>query len=358
MRYRWKKNSAGKLVKSAVIYTFDEHHINQKDVDPLAAGICEKLNNAGFESYIVGGAVRDLLLKKIPKDFDIASQATPSKIKKLFANARIIGKRFRLVHVFFGDKIFEIATFRSFEDGATGNTFGCIEDDVKRRDFTMNALFYDPKKQLVLDYIGGFKDINDRKIKPIIPLKTIFEDDPVRMIRAVKYASLSGFKIPFFLREKIKRSTSLLTRISPSRLTEELSKILKSPSAGKIIEELFAIGLYPYLQPQASKLISSSPSFRKRYFKTLNALYKKGTYEAEEYVDSLSEGLDALVRDYINDNVDWQNTSEDAYKDVFMLARKFVLPMNPPRIELGRALRIMFAEHDITVKRWQKFVRV
>jgi poly(A) polymerase len=355
LRYRYKKDPGGKLVQAAVLYTADEHKINQADVDPLAAYICEKLNNEGFETYIVGGAVRDLLLKKVPKDFDIASAATPSKIKKVFGNSRIIGKRFRLVHVFFEQKIFEIATFRSLEEGASGNVFGTIEDDVKRRDFTMNALFYDPKKQLVLDYIGGFKDIRDKKIKPIIPLKMIFEDDPVRMIRAVKYAALSDFKVPFFLREKIKSSSSLLKRISPSRLTEELSKILKSPSAGKIIEELTLMGLYVYLQPKAAKLIADSSSFRKRYFASLGKLSK--TQEHEEYSDSLSEGLGAMTRDYLDDNIHWDEASEESYKETFRLVRKFVLPINPPRMELGRALRDMFAEHGITIKKWRDFDR-
>ncbi|MDR3301794.1 MAG: polynucleotide adenylyltransferase PcnB [Spirochaetaceae bacterium] len=357
LRYRYKKNDAGKFIKSATIYTAAEHKINQADVDPQAAYICEKLNNEGFETYIVGGAVRDLLLKKVPKDFDIASAAPPSKIKRFFGNSRIIGKRFRLVHIFFGEKIFEIATFRSLGNGADGNTFGTIDDDVKRRDFTMNALFYDPQKQLVLDYVGGFEDINDRKIKPIIPLKTIFEDDPVRMIRAVKYAVLSDFKLPFFLREKIKNSSSFLKRISDSRLTEEIAKILKSPQAGKIIEALASMGLYVHLQPRASKLIAESAPFRTRYFTTLSKLNRHDSAEHDEYTESLSGGLGALVRDYIDDSICWKETTEESYRETFRLARKFVLPINPPRMELGRAIRDIYAEHGITVKKWRNFDR-
>jgi poly(A) polymerase len=357
LRYRYKKNSAGKLIQSAILYTVDEHKINQNDVDPQAAYICEKLSNEGFETYIVGGAVRDLLLKKIPKDFDIASAAPPSKIKRIFGNSRIIGKRFRLAHIFFGEKIFEIATFRSVDEGGDGNAFGTIDDDVRRRDFTMNALFYDPKKQIVLDYIGGYKDIRDKKIKPIIPLKTIFEEDPVRMLRAVKYSCLSDFKLPFFLREKIKKSAHLLRLISPSRLTEEISKILKSPLAGKIIEELNEVGLYIYLQPKAAKLIATVPDYKNRYFKTLARLIKDETDEQKEYADSIRDGLEALIRDYIDDNTVWEDMTEESYRDVFFLARKFVLPMNPPRLELGRAVRHIFAEHNITVRNWRRFNR-
>jgi poly(A) polymerase len=355
LRYRWTKNKNGSLVKSAVIYTVDEHKINSNDVDPLASLICKKLNRSGYETYIVGGAVRDLLLKKTPKDFDIASTATPSKIKSCFGNSRIIGKRCRLVHIFYGEKIFEIATFRSSEGGSTGNTFGSIEDDVKRRDFTMNSLFYDPEKQIVLDYVGGYKDINNQKIRPIISLKTIFEDDPVRMIRAVKYSTLSGFTMPFFLKNKIKHSAHLLKTISASRLTEEISKIIKSPSCEDIIKNLMIMGLYVYLQPKAAYLIKSSSDFKKRYFKTLSSLKKECKNDCEEYSQTLSGGLRALVEDYINDNFDWNTANEESYKTTFLLARKFVLPMNPPRMELGKAVADIFASHNITVKRWRKF---
>jgi poly(A) polymerase len=352
LRFRYKKNTRGKLVKTAVIYTPDEHKINQSDVDPLAIYICDKLNNEGFETYIVGGAVRDLLLQKAPKDFDIASAATPSKIRRIFSNSRIIGKRFRLVHLFFGAKIFEIATFRSLEEGPTGNTFGTIDDDVRRRDFTINALFYDPRKQIVVDYVGGVRDIRRRVIRPIIPLKLIFEDDPVRMVRAVKYATLADFSMPFLLKEKIKKQASLLKRISPSRLTEEIAKILKSPHAGRIIDALCAFGLYEYLQPSAAKLIANDPDYKRRYFASFEKLEKRADNGYDKYDESIVPGLEALVRDYIDDTVIWSDATEATYRETFRLARQFVLPMNPPRIALGRAVVTLFAEHDIIVHHW------
>lgn len=353
MRYRYSKKADGTLVRSAQIWTKEEHKIDNKAIDPLAAYVCDKLTNEGYETFIVGGAVRDLLLNKIPKDFDIASAAVPSRIKKVFNNSRIIGKRFRLVHIFFGDKIFEIATFRSTQDGATDNTFGTIEEDVKRRDFTMNALFYDPRKELVIDFVGGLADIRAKKIKPIIPLDRIFEEDPVRMLRAVKYAVTSGFKIPFFLRRKIKKNARELKHISPSRLTEEISKILKSPCAGAIVPKLEELGLYIYLQPKASKLISSSPDFARRYYKSFEKLTEENTKDGEEYAEALACGLKTLVRDYIDDSTDWKIAGEETYKDSFKLARKFVLPINPPRIELSRAIRDLYAEHGIKIKRWR-----
>ena len=141
MLVRYSSNQDGKPVKKAIIYTCDEHCIKNSDIDPDALKVITQLKGFGFSAYLVGGAVRDLLLGRKPKDFDIVTDATPSKIKKLFRNSRIIGRRFRLVHVFFGSKIFEVSTFRSISSGTVGNNFGTMDEDVQRRDFTLNALY-------------------------------------------------------------------------------------------------------------------------------------------------------------------------------------------------------------------------
>ena len=184
IRYSTDKN--GRPVRKAVIYTKDEHKIPREKIDSDAFFVVSHLRNAGFDAYIVGGAVRDLLIGKHPKDFDIVTSATPSKIKRLFRNSRIIGKRFRLVHVFFGEKIFEVSTFRSIAEGSIGNVFGTMDEDVQRRDFSLNALYYDPLKEQVIDYVHGVEDIRRKLVRPIIPLDRIFVEDPVRMLRAVK----------------------------------------------------------------------------------------------------------------------------------------------------------------------------
>jgi poly(A) polymerase len=336
------------------VYTQDEHGINLADVDPDAVHIIERLVAAGFETYIVGGAVRDLVLGKKPKDFDIASAASPNQIKKLFRNARIIGNRFRLVHVAIGSKLFEVSTFRSIKDGMKSNVFGTIEEDVLRRDFSFNALFYDPQKQLVVDYVGGMKDIRKKIVRPVIPLKTIFTDDPVRMIRAVKYGVTTGFKLPFFLRLKIQRQSHLLSSVSPSRLTEEILKIIRSSSASKIVENLESYGLYQYLQPNASKLMKEkskkdgiSQNFRVKYLQSLAAL---------NHVDVMGENLAALIRDYLETVIQWDGpdssdvSNMENYKKAFSEARHFVLPMNPPRFELDCAVRLIFKAHHISVR--------
>jgi poly(A) polymerase len=344
LRIRYGAEKNGKPVKKAIVYTQNEHRINFADVDSDAVHITERLRAEGFETYIVGGAVRDLMLSRKPKDFDIVSEASPTRIKRIFRNSRVIGRRFRLVHVYFGPKIFEVSTFRSLKDGLTSNTYGTIEEDVLRRDFSLNALFYDPDKQVVVDYVGGVKDIRDRLIRPIIPLSYIFKDDPVRMIRAMKYAAATGFKLPLRLRWKIKKQAFLLEPVSPSRLTEEISKIIHSPYAAQIIGNLEVYGLYKYIQPNASRLIKENDNFRVRYQRSLEAL----SGDAPKPGESLA----ALIRDYLEDFVDWNAEGiTENYRSAFMGARKFVLPMNPPRMELDQAVRLVFAEHGQNVKK-------
>lgn len=185
MLVRYSTTEKGAHSKRAEIYTAKEHGIRRKDIDPDAIRIAHRLKSAGHSAYIVGGAVRDLLVGRVPKDFDLVTDAHPRKIKRLFRNSRIIGKRFRLVHVFFREKIIELSTFRSLDHQGENNVYGTIQEDVLRRDFTLNALYYCPIEEIIIDYIGGVKDIRNRKIRPLIPLKTIFTEDPVRMIRAL-----------------------------------------------------------------------------------------------------------------------------------------------------------------------------
>jgi poly(A) polymerase len=343
MRYRYSANENGKHERKAAIYTKDEHGINFADVDAEAVSIVRKLKNSGFDSYIVGGAVRDLILGKKPKDFDIVSSATPTRIKKIFRNSRIIGRRFRLVHIYFGQRIFEVATFRSLKDGNTSNTFGKIDEDVFRRDFTMNALFYDPEQQIVVDYVGGMDDIKKKQVVPLIPLSEIFTDDPVRMIRAVKYAAATGFSLPMNLKLKIKKQSNLLASISPSRLTEEIFKIIHSNKAAVIVDMLDKMGLYSYLQPEAVKLMRKNKDYRQRYLKTLSALNGKENYRGYT--------LGSLFYDYLETIGEWKPGVIENYREIFQTARSFVLPMNPPRYEMEHALRSFLSARGITIKR-------
>lgn len=347
MLIRYSSDARGKAVRTALIYTKKEHGIDKNLIDSEAIRIISHLRNYDFEGYIVGGAVRDLLIGKTPKDFDIVTNAEPAKIKRLFRNSRIIGKRFRLAHIFFGDKIFEVSTFRSLLEGTTGNSFGTMEEDVQRRDFTLNALYYDPIKEQVIDYVGGVKDIQKRKLQPVIPLKIIFKEDPVRMIRAVKYAVSTKCKIPFSLRRAIRSSSELLQPVSPSRLTEEIIKILNSGNACNIVHEALRFDLYMYLQPAACSLIDGSNSFSLNYSQSLAKL---DDLVASGKEIRLGRKLVFLIQDLISIITDWDGPPTEVYNKVYNECRRFVMPMNPPRIELEFAVRWCLKEGGLPIK--------
>ncbi|GMO45138.1 MAG: polynucleotide adenylyltransferase PcnB [Treponemataceae bacterium] len=350
MRYRYALGPGGKLIKTAVVYTGNEHSIDPGKIDADARHIITVLRQHGFEAFLVGGAVRDLLLDKTPKDFDIVTDAPPPKIKRLFRNSRVIGKRFRLVHIFFGEKIFEVSTFRSLEDGTTGNTFGTIDDDVKRRDFTLNALYYDPIQEQVIDYVGGITDIAKRRIMPVIPLETIFTDDPVRMVRAIKYAAMTGFSMPPPLVRKIKKHAHLLKEISPSRITEELIKIINSGFAREIAETALKLKVYLYLQPAACSFILDDKEFKKAYFKSLSDMDSltracSAAPAQENPPLRFGEKLSYILFDFARRLTDWEQEIRkqtpwgELFTVVWAHCRNFILPMNPQRTELDYAVR-------------------
>lgn len=351
MRIRYSAAENGRPVKKAIVYTKDEHRIDRSSVDPDALRIVERLKSSGHETYIVGGAVRDLMVGKTPKDFDIVTDAAPTRIKRIFRNSRVIGRRFRLVHVFFGPKIFEVSTFRSLVDGTVSNTYGTVEEDVLRRDFTFNALFYDPGEQVVVDYVGGVQDIRAKRVKPVIPLPIIFKEDPVRMLRAAKYAASTGFKLPLALRWKIKAQAPLLKPISPSRLTEEIFKIVHSGRSASIVALMDKLGLYTYLQPNAASRMKADPRFRSSYMASLEEM------DAAALKDESPSGrlLSYLLRDYLDRIVDWRSDPLESYRSALADCRSYVLPMNPPRIELENAMRLLFREHGVAVKKARTF---
>ncbi|MEE3410978.1 MAG: polynucleotide adenylyltransferase PcnB [Treponema sp.] len=353
MLYRYGKDKNGRPVKKAVVYTKEEHKIPLNKIDPDAIGIIRRLKESGFSAYIVGGAVRDLILGNNPKDFDITTDATPSKIKRIFRNSRIIGRRFRLVHVFFGPKIFEVSTFRSTAEGSIGNDFGSMDEDVMRRDFTLNALYYDPLQEQVIDYVGGVRDIRKGALKPVIPLDRIFVEDPVRMLRAVKYSATTGCKMSWSLRHKIRKSASLLSPVSPSRLTEEMLKIINSGHAYDIVSEALDTDLYMSLQPSATEFMFSDKNFEKSYMQNLKRLDALNVVEKEA---RLGKKLVFLIKDFILTLTDWKKEIEkkssagELYIKTWDQCRHFVLPMNPQRTELEFAIRSALREIGVNIR--------
>jgi poly(A) polymerase len=235
-------------------------------IDPDALKIMYRLIHYGYKAYLVGGGVRDLLLHKKPKDFDIATDATPRKVKAIFSNSRIIGRRFKLVHVFFrGNKIVEVATFRDSSDEHEGdessgdegerkiigdNRYGSEATDALRRDLTINGLFYDLATFSIIDYVGGVRDLQSGIVRVIGDPDVRFAEDPVRLIRVVRHAARSGFQIDPECRESILRNAHLITESSSMRVFEEVKKDLTCGHFCTILQLLHAHDLLPYLLPE------------------------------------------------------------------------------------------------------------
>ncbi len=251
----------------------DAHPISRKDISPNALRVLYRLREGGHEGYLVGGAVRDLLVGGHPKDFDVATSATPEQVKHLFRNSRLIGRRFRLAHVVFGREIIEVATFRANIDDGSGdrqlheggrllrdNVYGSIEDDAVRRDFTANALYYAIEDFSVRDYTGGFQDVQNRVLKLIGDPEQRYREDPVRMLRAVRLAAKLGFHIDEASATPIAQLASLLGEAAPARLFEECLKMFLSGHAVESFLGLERHGLLPALLPETAAALASNRS--------------------------------------------------------------------------------------------------
>lgn len=239
-----------------------KHRIAVSHISPAALKTIEALQKAGFEAYIVGGAVRDLLIEQRPKDFDVATNATPEQIKPLFRRAMIIGRRFRLVHVTFGDETIEVSTFRGHHTESSNhasvaesgrilrdNVYGSLPEDAARRDFTANALYYNPKTQEILDFHHGVADIKAGKLCMIGDPTTRYREDPVRMLRAVRLAAKLGITIDSKTAAPIPQLVNLLDEVPPSRLFDEMLKLFLSGHAVESIQALRAQHLHHGLLP-------------------------------------------------------------------------------------------------------------
>jgi len=240
-----------------------EHIISRKNIDPEALKVLYRLKNHGFVAYLVGGGVRDLLLSRRPKDFDVGTSAHPQQVRKLFRNSFVVGRRFRLVHVRFGRKVVEVSTFRRASEPEEGdtlirrdNTFGTPEEDAFRRDFTANALFYDIATFSVIDWVGGLSDLDARVIRAIGDPEVRLREDPVRMLRAVALAARLDFTIDSHTVEAIRTLRGEIVRSSPARILEEFYKILRQGRSRRTFEMLHEHGLLAYLLPEADRAIA------------------------------------------------------------------------------------------------------
>jgi len=237
-----KNSSKQPSFEQPIILSRDQHPVSRKHMSHNALKVLYRLNKGGYDAYLVGGGVRDIILGLAPKDFDIATNATPEQIKALFRNCRLIGRRFRLAHIVFGREIIEVATFRGHhdsdedkncqktskqnEDGMLlrDNIYGSIEEDAERRDFTINALYYSAKDFKVYDFANGVADVYAKQIRLIGDPETRYREDPVRMLRAIRFATKLDMEIHADTKAPIKSLAPLMANIPPARLFEEFLK--------------------------------------------------------------------------------------------------------------------------------------
>ena len=285
---------------AAAIIPESEHPIREQQLDREALKVLYRLRDAGFKGYLVGGGVRDLFLGKKPKDFDISTDARPGQLRRLFRNSRTIGRRFRLVQVFFrGNKIIEVSTLRSRseyeEDGegellASNNTFGTLEEDAFRRDLTIKSLFYEIEGRTVIDYVGGVEDLNRGIIRMVGDPDQRFSHDPARMLRVVRHAARTDFTIDPATNEALQRHSSELMLCPPSRLRDEILKDLRSGASKPWAEQCMAtplwLTLFPFYQDyyqEGGKDETSQALLR--ILGEIDRVYQSGSEEQPVHVD-------------------------------------------------------------------------
>lgn len=274
-----KKNVATASFDNPLIFSRDQHPVSRQLLSPNALKVLYRLNKGGFDAYLVGGGVRDILLGFKPKDFDIATNATPDEIKDLFRNCRLIGRRFRLAHIVFGREVIEVATFRGHHDNAADaekskttskqsedgmllrdNIYGTIDEDAERRDFTINALYYSSKDFKVYDFANGVQDVNDKIIRLIGDPETRYREDPVRMLRAIRFATKLDMQISAETKAPIKELSSLMGNIPAARLFEEFLKMFIAGKAVANFEQLRNYDLFGYFFPAVDQALNSEAS--------------------------------------------------------------------------------------------------
>ena len=267
-----------------VVRERNKHCISRSNIDPDAVKVLYRLSNNNFIAYLVGGSVRDLLLKRAPKDFDISTDAQPRQIRKLFRNCFLIGRRFRLAHIVFGRKVIETSTFRATPKPIKGekglyqsedNTFGTPAEDALRRDFTVNGLFYDIKSFAVIDYVGGLKDLEKKVIRCIGNPNVRFREDPVRMMRAIRFAAKLDFTLEKSCCRAIKEHHSDILNASTPRVCEEVYRLFTVNASRNAFYMMWKFNLLEDLLPPVSEYIDRSGGANSPIWKYLTALDRR-----------------------------------------------------------------------------------
>jgi poly(A) polymerase len=328
-----------------------EHGIARASISEQSLKVLQGLNGAGYEAYLVGGGVRDLLLGREPKDFDVVTDARPEQVRRLFRNSRLIGRRFRLAHVYFGRNIVEVATFRAAPGSDAGesllregriirdNAYGTIDEDFQRRDFTINALYYNIRDNSVLDYAGGGEDLKHGLIRLIGDPDTRYREDPVRMLRAVRFAAKLGFRIEPDSERPLRELAPLLDDIAPARLFDEVLKLFQGGFALATFEALRHYGLFERLFPDTEVSLSREEegfpiTFVSRALQNTDKRIREGkpVTPAFLYAALLWEPVRHLARRYQEQDMDEAEALQAAGREV--LSRQLTRTSIPKRFSI------------------------
>ncbi|HUW98130.1 MAG TPA: polynucleotide adenylyltransferase PcnB [Acidiferrobacter sp.] len=329
------QNRAPKIVDAASC------GLNPARINPHARQVIEKLQDAGYTAYLVGGCVRDLVLGREPKDFDVVTQARPEEIRQIFRNARLIGRRFRLAHVHFGRDIIEVATYRAAPsaDQDHGNVFGTAEEDAFRRDFTVNALYYDPEEGVIRDYVNGLQDLADGFLRVIGNPEERFREDPVRMLRAVRFAAKLGLQLTPDSRELVPRLGPLLQEVAPARLFEEMLKLFHAGNAAATYEALEGHRLFEALFPTVAAVRKAGANQESLLAKALinsdrriaeNKPVTPAFLFAALLWEPVREAAVAAIADGMAPVEAWQKAAEQVLREqlkIVTIPKRFSLPM-------------------------------
>jgi len=344
----------------------EDHSISRKDIDRDSLRVLYGLKDAGYDAYLVGGAVRDLLMGRRPKDFDVATDARPRDLRRLFRNSREVGRRFRLVHVFFGPKNVEVATLRSAAEAADSNSagdlyvdddnqWGDLKSDAFRRDFTVNALFYDIRDFSVIDYCGGVEDIQAKLIRCIGDPQVRFREDPVRMLRAIKFAARFGFTFEPETDRALRELQGEILKASRFRVTEEIFRILTQPNRANGLRMLGEFGFMGVLYPEWSIAVGEDGFDQVvDYFVAVDAAADEERYFPLEV---LTAGLFVPLLDSVDLGRDqFHQVAARVTQEVRQLGQRMDLPKrlvnSAVEIMRGQLYLLFFAHLNKRVKRY------
>jgi poly(A) polymerase len=320
--------------ETAVVVDRSDHPISRRRIPENVLKVLYRLHRSGYRAYLCGGSVRDLLMMRTPKDFDIATDAHPAAIRRLFRNSRIIGRRFRLAHVIFQDMIVEVSTFRREPERGTDenaellitddNTFGSPLQDARRRDFTINALFYNIADFSVIDYVGGLDDLKQKRVRVIGDPDIRFREDPVRMMRAIEFAARLGFEIEHDTYEAILRHRTEILKASPPRVAEEILEVLRRGWSREAFRRMVDSGLLEPLLPEVYRAIAGD---RTPYFWKMTEVLDRTVQSGRKISDAVL--LSVLLLPWVMDELEQEEKRKPKLRigEVMLFIRELIQPV-------------------------------